>query len=173
MSLDGKSRLLLWFTSAENSSASTYMRALVSFCLHSINFWKSSRYIEKQISLVQVWIPLQVSGFYVCAPRKVSASVGRQVRHPFCFQLLSLHFMLQQLGVNPLPLAHYQRCSMNVHSTRMQPKTKSLFRYGGWGPTLWLLALTYITFLLKKKKAESRKWFSKTVEGSRTWHDEP
>lgn len=41
--------------------------------------------------------------------------------------------MLQQLGVNPLPLAHYQRCSMNVHSTRMQPKTKSLFRYGGWG----------------------------------------
>lgn len=30
--------------------------------------------------------------------------------------LLSLHFTLQQLRVNPLPLAHYQRCSMNAAS---------------------------------------------------------
>lgn len=57
---------------------------------------------------------------------------------------------------HPRPLAQYQWCSMNVYSTRMQPKTKSLFRYGDWGSTLWLLPLN-VYYLHLKKKTESRK----------------
>lgn len=39
----------------------------------------------------------------------------------------------------------------------MQPETKSLFRHGGWGPTLRLLALTYITLLLKRRRQKVEK----------------
>lgn len=112
-----------------------------------------------------------VSGFYGCAPWRVSASVGRQVRHPFCFHCCPFISCFSSstwiLFLGSLSVV-FNECALQQNAAW----NEIIISPWGLGANTATPCFNVYYLPFKKKKAESRKGIRKTVEGSWTWHDE-